>query len=88
MGVDMAQLLPAVPVPRHSNKVRGVGLAQQLQGLVDLVQLDGAVGVQVAALRVALGEVGVAAGEQGLGAVVVARGEVHLGQPECVLVVA
>ena len=82
----MAQLLPAVPIPRHSDEVRGVRLAQQLQGLVDLVQLDGAVGVQVAALWVALGEV--TAGEQRLGAVVVASGEVYLGQPECVLVVA
>jgi hypothetical protein len=85
--VDMAQLVTgAASGGGGGGEVDGVLVAEQAQGVVELAELDGAVGGQVAALGVAVGEG--AAGEQGLGAVVVARGEVDLGEPEGVLVVA
>jgi hypothetical protein len=86
VDVDVAQLLAGAACAGERDEVGGVLVAERVQGLVRLAQLDGAVGGQVAALGVAGDEV--AAGEQCLGAGVVARGEVDLRQPEDVLVVA
>jgi hypothetical protein len=83
VDVDMAQLLPRAA--RRRDKVGGVLVAENLQRLVRLAQLDRAVRGEVAARRVAVGEV--AAGEQRLRAIVVAVAEVGLREPECVGVV-
>jgi hypothetical protein len=81
----MAQLLSCAAVAGHRDEVRRVGLAQEVERFLDLAQLDGAVGVQVAALRRGIAEA--LAGEQRLAAAEVAGLEMGVGQPECVVVV-
>jgi hypothetical protein len=60
-------------------------IAEDVEGVVGLAQLDRAVRRQIAARRAAVREV--PAREQRLRAVVVARVEVGLSQPECILVI-
>ena len=57
VDVDMAQLLSCTPAARNGYEVRGILLAENLQRLFDLAQLNRAVGGKQSALRVLLGKV-------------------------------